>query len=566
MKNARVAACLVAMVACLACAVPAYASRSQETVLQDDPKIVFQDDPVKLNRTLATIKALGIDTIRVSLFWHLVAPYPTSTSKPPFAYGADNPSSYSESRWQRYDRIVQLAALNGLNVLMSITGPAPMWATPERYPDVSNYRPSARAFRSFVKAVGLRYSGFWPAQASQPRSAPPDTQPRPVPLPVPLLATPQQGQQVQAQATSYIPRVTRWSIWNEPNFPNWLLPQWKREPSGHYRQVSPQLYRPLVDAAWAALRDSSHARDLILIGETAPYGPGNRRRPGSKGLMSAPMFIRELYCLNKQFQPYRGSKARVRHCPQTHAQRAAFRSRHPGLFAADGWAHHAYSLTYKPTYRGKHEDAVPIAAVGRLTRALDRSQFRWGAQAGAWTVWVTEYGYQTLPPDPIRGVSWARQAAWMSWAEYLVFRNSRVGSFAQFLLVDDAPRNQFSDTVERWRTWQSGFLTTSGEVKPAFREFRFPIFVTPRRARRGRSARVFGAYRPAQDAIPIEARIEFAAPGGAWQTLDTVTTTNVRGYISRRVRPPGSGRLRIVWTVPGTGRRLDTRAAPITRR
>ena len=45
----------------------------------------------------------------------------------------------------------------------------------------------------------------------------------------------------------------------------------------------------------------------------------------------------------------------------------------------------------------------------------------------------------------------------MSWAEYLAFRNPRVASFAQFLLVDDAPFRRYRRRDKRrWGTWQSG--------------------------------------------------------------------------------------------------------------
>jgi hypothetical protein len=308
-----------------------------------------------------------------------------------------------------------------------------------------------------------------------------------------------------------------------------------------------------VDAAWRNLIASSHGVDVILLGETAPYGPKDPRKPGTNGLLSAVNFVKELYCLRRSYRPYKGQPARARNCPATAAERRGFRRAHPGLFAATGWAHHPYSLENRPTWRGRRRDASPLGAIGRLTRALDRAQFHWGAE-GQMDVWITEYGYQTQPPDPYRGVPWSRQAAWMSWAEFLAWRNPRVASFSQFLLHDDAPDARYSRRSPKyWVTWQSGLLTHHGRRKPALAEYARPIHVTPRRARRGRKVRVFSTYRPAADRTPMRAYILFRPRGGEWRILRNVRVTNLRGYLNAFVRSPGRGRLRVVWAVPGVG-------------
>jgi hypothetical protein len=527
-----------AVAACSLGTAPAAASSGMETVLQDDPRIVGEDDPAKLDRTLAQIASVGVDTIRVSLFWYFVAPDSTRRHRPHFGPGgAKYSGAYGEWRWQRFDRIVKLAERNGLNVLFDPTGPAPRWATHGRARSISHTRPDISDFRDFVAAAGGRYSGSYIDPAAR-SSDPPQ-----------------------------LPRVTRWSIWNEPNFPGWLLPQWKRVGRRSYRAVSPKIYRRLVDVAWKSLQSTHHRGDVILVGDTAPYGPHNPRRPGTHGLISPPQFVRELYCVNGRYRQFRGRAARVRGCPSTRASRRRFRSSHPALFHASGWAHHAYSLQRPPTFKGRRKDGAPLGALGRLTRALDRSQFRWGASSSNWPIWITEFGYQTMPPDPFRGVSWKRQAAWMSWAEYLAFRKRRVASFAQFLLFDDAPKAGFrASDPRRWVTWQSGLLTHSGQVKPSLEEFRRPIYVTPVRARRGRSARVFALYRTAPYDTPIDARIEFSSAGGPWQTLTSQTVTNPRGYLLRRVRPPGSGLIRVVWTDPLQGGQAASRAQYVSRR
>ena len=65
-------------------------SPSQESIFMDDPKIVYSA-PEKLEGTLAEMKRLGADRIRVSVFWHLLAPDPESETRP-FAGGRPAPT------------------------------------------------------------------------------------------------------------------------------------------------------------------------------------------------------------------------------------------------------------------------------------------------------------------------------------------------------------------------------------------------------------------------------------------------------------------------------------------
>jgi hypothetical protein len=546
-RNSIVLACLGAAVCASLAAAPARASDSQVTVLQDDPKIVFAPNTDVLDRTLTRVKALGVDTVRVSLFWHLVAPSARSKQRPDFgSYGPTWPGSYPQANWDRYDRIVTEAQDHGLGVLFSVTGPAPAWASGGSRGQESAVRPDPKDFEDFVQAVGARYSGSYsPEYDDRTRKG------------LPLFGSdpPQQPA---------LPRVSSWSIWNEPNFPAWLYPQWRRVGRAPL-PTSPLLYRRLVDAAWRGFGASGHGSDTILLGETAPYGPHDPRRAKRNSLVSPLMFVRELYCVTRSYQPYGGAAARRRGCPTTAESRRRFADVHPGLFRTTGWAHHAYSITRPPTFRGRRLDVAPLGAIDALEDTLDSAQSRWGAEGG-WPVWITEYGYQTLPPDPFRGVHWGRQAAWMSWAEYLAYRDPRIGAFAQFLLVDDGPRRGFRQRdPRRWITWQSGFITAGGRLKPAYEEFKRPIYVAPRRVRPGGQVRVFGIYRVAGDGMPLHAEIELNS-GGSWETLRSFDLHDEKGYLFASVTPPRSGRLRILWSDPSTGEGGATRPVPVAVR
>jgi len=515
-----------------ACAFPstAFAGQDQEMILQDDPKVVYARSDAELRETLKTIKDLGTDRLRVTVFWHLVAPRAESERRPDFGErGASDPRSYPEGVWRRYDRIVQLADELELGLLFSVSGPGPAWADRSRRGRAGITRPNAGAFRDFAEAVGRRYSGDWPADDSQPEDA----------------------------AAKRLPRVDHWSVWNEPNFPGWLMPQWRGR-----RPVAPHLYRGLIDAAWDGLAESGHGDDTILLGETARFARSRRLpRPGS--LTDTLRFVRELYCVSERYRPLRGRSARARGCPASSRQRRRFTADHPGLFKALGWAHHPYSIFGRPDWPGRVKTDTALRSIGRLGRSLDRAQRPW-RRYRRFALWITELGYQTQP-DPFRGIPLSRQAAWMSWGEFVAFRNPRIASFAQFLLDDDAPVPHRSRRGHAaWITWQSGLRTNAGQAKPALEEYRHPIFVSPRRPR-GREVRVFGSLRPAAPYAKVPAQIEFRGAGGNWRILREVTARGSRGYVNAGVRVPGAGRVRIAF-LPLDGERVNTRGVFVAPR
>lgn len=510
---------------------PAPAARTQESIIMDDAHVVYVT-PERLDRVFAEFKRLGVDRVRVSVYWHLIAPAPNQRTRPSF--DAADPSAYPASHWDRYDAIVRAAAKHRLGLLFTLTGPAPLWATkvPEREDIAQTYDPSPGEFRAFVEAVGKRYSGSWRDEVQAP---PPQ---RTCGL---LGCTEEQPEAPQGEV---LPRVTHWSIWNEPNHPGWLTPQWLPDPRNASLPLLPaaaRIYRSLVDAAWAGLAASGHGGDVILLGETAPRGLNDR---GLTRAIRPLEFIRELYCLDRSLQPHQGEEAQVRGCPGT---RDAFVAQHPGLFHASGWAHHPYSLEQAPTRGDRQRDNVVLADLGRLTRTLDRI-FRRHGSSRRLPVWLTEYGYQTDPPDPTIGVSWARQAAWINAAEYLAYRNRRVASMAQFLLWDDGPLTAYPASDPRyWGTFQSGLKTNDGKRKRSYAAYQRPIHVTPAQARRGQAIRVFGGLRNA-DWRRVTARLQFRrGRRGRYRTLREVTVRHPSGYVHMRTRARGSGWYRLAW-------------------
>jgi hypothetical protein len=219
-------------------AVPAAASTSQESIFQDDN--LLKADPAG---TMQTLRGLGVQRVRVNLTWNTVAPAPTSTKRPK-SFNAADPAAYPDAGWAPYDAIVRAGEASGVEIDFTIEGPAPLWATGSGAPKGTTgffraaWKPSAKEFGLFVRAVGTRYSGTY-----RPRGS----------------------------ATA-IPRVSFWSIWNEPNYGFDIAPQGL----GAHQSTpnSPHVYRNLLDAAWSALQATGHRTrtDRILFGEVTPHG------------------------------------------------------------------------------------------------------------------------------------------------------------------------------------------------------------------------------------------------------------------------------------------------------
>lgn len=553
------------MLASLAAAAPASASKTQEALLQDDPLLLSSQTQQDVDASFATLRSLGVDRVRVSVFWDDVAPDRESQDKPAFPEpGPSSPAAYPRGSWDAYDRVALAAQKHGVALLFTISGPGPAWSTagvqcgdrPFEGCDEGRHLPSPEELGAFATAVGTRYSGTYQAEGQ------PGTSGRPPSGVGPIVIDPgEQG--TPAQPGPVLPRIDHWSIWNEPNYTGSLEPLWLAnapKTKGQMVAVAPHHYRKLVDATYAGLVASGHDSDQILIGETAPRGgksPKNLRSP----IMPAE-FMRELYCLDARFKPYAGGRARKRGCPATGAERARFASDHPGLFASQGIAHHPYSLAggrwHLPTWRHPLRDNVAIGNLDRLLRTVDRASRRWKRSAPPKRLWITEYGYQTQPPDEVAGVSPARQGPLSAWGEYLAYGNPRVASIGQFQLVDDKPLDYLPPENDlRWVTWQSGLFTEARAAKPYAAQYALPLHV----AGRGRAVRVFGAHRAAPPGAALTAAVQYAPKGGAWRTLRRLRVRSARSYVAPRLSVPRAGRMRITWT--GAGDPAVTRAAAV---
>ncbi|HTX46160.1 MAG TPA: hypothetical protein VMD48_07780 [Solirubrobacteraceae bacterium] len=474
--------------------------------------------------TLDTLRSLGVDIVKVFVPWNGIAPDPDATTEPVGFDGSD-PAAYPAANWAPYDAIVRDASARGINVDLTLSEPPPLWARGAGAPRGAGpqWEPSETLFGQFVTAVGTRYGGHYtPAGASSP-----------------------------------LPRVRMWSIWNEPNYGPDLKPQ----AIDHWQiPVSPALYRGLVNAAWSALHATGHGHDTILIGELAPRGI-----PQADGMVPL-RFVRAMYCLGPTLEPLRGAAAVARACPPTAAGSARFKTENPALFEASGFSDHPYPQGEVPpnfvtTGEADYKDYADFASLPKLIATLDRAQQVYGSSK-RFSIWSTEFGYNTNPPRA-EEASPAVASGLLNWSEYLTWLNPRIRSYDQYQLVDPptSPDSQFD----------TGLEFSSGKPKAVYAAFRMPIWLPHTGFSPGAAIEVWGCVRPARfaglDTHAVQyARIEFArGTSTRFTTLTTIKLTNPYGYFDVAEKFPGSGRVRLAWAYPH-GAQIFSRVVSVSAR
>jgi hypothetical protein len=130
-----------------------------------------------------------------------------------------------------------------------------------------------------------------------------------------------------------------------------------------------------------------------------------------------------------------------------------------GMKSFDVYAHHPYanagneSPKYIPT--GKNKRRIQLGNIGTLLALVTKLY-------GPKHLWITEYGYQTNPPDhSVFGTSWKNQALYMKQAYAIARKNPRIDMMLWFLVRDEPSLGG----------WQSGLETFGGKKKPAWAAF-----------------------------------------------------------------------------------------------
>jgi hypothetical protein len=266
--------------------------------------------------------------------------------------------------------------------------------------------------------------------------------------------------------------VRMWTAWNEPDTRVFSVP------------VSPQLYvQRVLNPAYTGLHAASRA-NLVAGGVTGPRQP-----PGGM----APLTFME-----------------------------GMRAAHARL---DAYAQNPYPVT-----PGETPTRTSCSTCGSLTMAvLTTIRADVTRLFGAKPLWLTEYGYQTNPPDRILGVSLARQAQYLSTAALRVWEEPGVTVLIQFLIRDEPSIGG----------WQSGLLTAAGQPKPSYYAYPLPLAEI---SRTGSSVVLWGQVRPGSGARPYVLQ---RSSGGRWVALGSTQRTGSSGTFRRVVSLPAGASVRI---------------------
>ncbi|MGI8846398.1 MAG: hypothetical protein ACR2HC_09555, partial [Thermoleophilaceae bacterium] len=328
-----------------------------------------------------------------------------------------------------------------------------------------------------------------------------------------------------AVAKRYSGKVSYYALWNEPNIgKTWLTPRYGRAKGvGRYDYAAAK-YRQLYRAGYKSIARYDRARrNKVLFGETAAIG--------------APTdFIRAALCLDTRGNAFRGRRAKVQGCSGRVAKLNTL-----------GFAVHPYNSGGNGTPRSKtsSRNALPIAYMPRLTRIIDGAA-RHRRIARGRGIYVTEFGFQSRPPDTFSNVSLTEQGQYINESDRLLFGASRVKWVAQYELTDVPQKDQFN----------SGLRFVGGRLKPAYGAYRMPIVVTRRSAN---SVEVYGQIRPGgRSTVAIQAQ----ASGSSFKTVKNVRT-NSRGVFRLNISKKKAFRLkwRLSAMSPVTGNAITSRTA-----
>ena len=486
---------------------PASASTTQLSMFEV-PGILDGQDP---GPTLQILRSLGVEMLRVPLLWQFIAPDASSRTRPSF--NAADPNSYPAGTWAALDQLVNEAKNDGIQLDFEPTGGAPLWATQTGGPPCG---PTGGDGPYFC------YDNSFEPSASE------------------------YGQFVQALATRY-PSVHFWELWDEANWGPALAPQY----SNSSVPVSAGIYRGLLNAGWNALQATGHGGDTILDTSLSQDASANVGETGT----SAPLiFIRTLWCADSSYGHLTGDAATEAGCPTTPAGYQQFKADNPALFQASGVGIHPYPYGQPPTLTDfPSPDGAEFAEIPQLVTALDKLQQLYGS-AKQMSVDNTEYGYRTRPNDTqAYFTDPANAAAYINEAEYLSWKNPRIGTYDQYELTDSGwfPTGLFF-APQTTACSGTGLFQCP---KPSFDSYRFPVWLPVNSTPRGQAIEVWGNARPAYFARldtgqPQSVQIQWAGgSSGQFQTVKTVQASSL-GFLDTQVNFPGSGQVRLAWEYP----------------
>ena len=472
---------LIALLAVLVAPTAASAGSGQLSLMQDDAEM-FGDRPGEDPAVaMKEMKELGVDVLRTNVLFYRIYDDFTDRSRPA-GFNPSDPSSPQYTRWGPTDRIVSLAKANGIRLLFTISGPGPHWASDQpskcRGNKLCPWKPNAKVFGQFVEAVAKRYRG----------------------------------------------QVDWYSLYNEPNIgrtsggDGWVMPQTTRTKAGIV-QTAGVIYRELWQAGYKAIAKQDPARrGRVLFGEMAAINA------------PIPKFYAAL-CLDPNGKPFKGALKKANGCAGKVAK-----------LKIGGWAIHPYNQGGfgPPNRKTSSKTALPQQYIPRLHRLMAKAAAR-GRVPGGKGIYVTEFGYQTNPPDRISRITPKLHARYINESDRLFYGDPRVKTVSQYQLVDVNDVSQYNSGLR--------FAGGTKKKKAAYDAYRLPIVVTKKSSS---LVEVYGQVRPARQARLANAfsapELQFAPPGRGFATIKRPGLNSV-GIFRTNLRRSGAaaGRWRIKW-------------------
>jgi hypothetical protein len=357
MRNAL--ACALALSFALFAAVGVAPAQAElQLGIQDDALLTSQEP-----NAWPYTRGLGPKVIRYNIGWEQVAP-----DRP---MAPDDPADPAYS-FKHADAMAKQTAAIGARSLFTIVN-APRWANGNRAP---RYAPgNADDYGQFCGVVAWRYSGTY---------TPPG-------------------------ALFPLPAVKNFTVWNEPNRGQYLMPQ------GRDGQTAAQAFAGLVRAC----ADAVHA-----VSPDAQVAAGPIASRGAQGGASPLAFL----------DAYRKAGG-------PRPQALAFNPYMNGLVPA-----------YKPK-EAPADGAITLRNLDQLERWLAK------AYGGSVPIWFTEFAWRTAPTPKLGNISPAKQADLLRKTVDLVRTHYSYAKLLVWYLVRDESPTSY---------WRSGLATFDWQQKPAY--------------------------------------------------------------------------------------------------
>lgn len=352
----------------------------------------------------AQARSTGAQMTRLVLSWESVAP-----KRRPANWQPENPADPNYN-WTYIDKGVSEAVRAGLVPVLLVDG-APAWAqrcqTPPQVQPSNLCNPDPADLAAFARAAATRYSGNFGG----------------------------------------LPHVQYWQGLNEPNLSLFFFPQFEGD-----RAVSPDLYRVLINAFYAAIK-SVDPSDRVIAAGLGPIAV-------PKWTIGPMRFARMLLCMHGTAHP-RPNKGNCE-----------------GGVHFDAFDIHPYT-TGGPTHEGGVNDVElgDLPKLQTLLQAAERAG-RIKTNLGHSELWSTEFSWDSNPPDP-GGLQMRIETRWIAEALYRAW-SAGMTHFFWYSLEDEPPQpnRPFSETLQSGLFFY-GSSPGHAEAKEALYAFRFPFVAYP---------------------------------------------------------------------------------------